>query len=485
MINVNAVFYQTTKRHNSTYRPVDSDTHITSEVVLKEATSVLYPTLSVISNLTSYNYVYLQEFSRYYFINDWTWANGLWWASCDVDVLASYRTAVYTYAGYCLRSYSDASGLIPDELAPKYQDVDINITAITSPWIANLNAGVFVVGIINNDVDAFGACSYYVLTAPQLQALKNQMMETSYIEPDSTFESVVGVSQQLFKALWNPIKYITSCMFFPIAGFGGGTEKPYLPMGWWQSSVTGTQILPTPYGSKLENIVIPKHPQYTANINYAYLKGSAYSRYILHFPPFQDIVLDSDLLIDENYIDIQLLIDPATGQGSLKVTPHDSNTVLAYTEAQIGVPMALAEISTDFTDIKTGAAGALLSQGANMLAKSSALSFLGNLKDTGESIISGIGEIATAGTTKLLSSGSNGSLAAYFNCAPQLQGIFTHVLPIHPSSMGYPCGAVKTLSTLTGFAMFYHPSVSLPAPGTASEADAINEILQTGVYCEW
>ena len=480
-----AYLYQLAKRRNSTLRPdTESNVYVQTDVVLKDATSILHPVISCSSNFSAYNYIHIPDLARYYFITEWTYDRGRWFADCDVDVLASYRTAIYTYSGYVLRSQSSPSGLIPDELAPRYQAVQQSIVNIPSPWIANLNAGVFVLGIINNDRQAFGAVSYYVLTAPQIQALKNQMMDTTNIAPDATFEDVVGVSKSLFEAMWNPIKYITSCQFFPIAGFGGGTEKPYLPLGWWTSSVTATQILPTPYGNKLESIQVPKHGQAETDNKLLYLKGSNYSRYVLHFPPFQDIILDADLLFDVDTIDIQLLIDPATGMGSLKVTPHNSTTVLAYSEAQIGVPMALAEISTDISNIKTGAIG-LLGQAAGALAKSSALSFLGDLRKTGEQIISGIGEIATAGTSKMLSTGSNGSLAAYFNCTPQLQGIFTRVLTVDGSEMGYPTCDTRILSQLTGYAMLYKPHVSIPAPGTVTEAEMIDELLSTGIFCEW
>ena len=479
-----AILYKLAKRRNSTLKPdTELNEYVETEVVLKDATSILHPDISVASDLSAYNYLHLPDLNRYYFIIEWTYDRGRWIASCDVDVLASYYTAVYTYSGYVLRSASAPSGLIPDELAPRYQDVALSTVSIASPWIANLNAGVFVVGIINNDAGAYGAVSYYVLTAPQIQALKNQMMNTAIIQPDSTFEDVVGISKDLFQAMWNPIKYITSCMFFPIAGFGGGTEKPSLPLGWWTSSVTGIQILPTPYGNKVENIQIPKHPQ-SADSKYTYLKGSNYSRYVLHFPPFQDIILDADLLFNVTSIDIQLLIDPATGAGSLKITPHESNYVIAYTEAQIGVPMALAEISTDISNIKSGGIG-LLGQAAGALAKSSALSFLGDLQKTGEQLLSGIGEIATAGSAKMLSTGSNGSLAAYFNCYPQLQAIFTRVKPVDGSLIGYPTCETKVLAQLTGYAMLYRPSINIPPPGTVTEAEMINTLLASGIYCDW
>ena len=146
--------------------------------------------------------------------------------------------------------------------------------------------------------------------------------------------------------------------------------------------------------------------------------------------------------------------------------------------------MALAEISTDISNIKSGGIG-LLGQGAGALAKSSALSFLGDLQKTGEQLLSGIGEIATAGSAKMLSTGSNGSLAAYFNCYPQLQAIFTRVKPVDGSLIGYPTCETKVLAQLTGYAMLYRPSINIPPPGTVTEAEMINTLLASGIYCDW
>ena len=65
--------------------------------VLKEGTSILRPTLvlSSSSNLGSFNYMYISEFSRYYFIDDIRSAhNNIWEISAHVDVLETYKTEI-------------------------------------------------------------------------------------------------------------------------------------------------------------------------------------------------------------------------------------------------------------------------------------------------------------------------------------------------------------------------------------------------------
>lgn len=46
-------------------------------------------------NPSTYNYCYISEFGRYYFINNITSVrNGLWKIDCSVDVLMSYKTSI-------------------------------------------------------------------------------------------------------------------------------------------------------------------------------------------------------------------------------------------------------------------------------------------------------------------------------------------------------------------------------------------------------
>lgn len=77
--------------------------------VLKEDTSLLRPVLEVVtsSNLSGYNYLYIPEFSRYYFIDDIVSLNdGRWEISAHVDVLETYKTAILTNSAVIRRQAS-------------------------------------------------------------------------------------------------------------------------------------------------------------------------------------------------------------------------------------------------------------------------------------------------------------------------------------------------------------------------------------------
>ena len=67
------------------------------EGTLREETSVINPSLIIESNsnISSYNYMYISDFNRYYFIKDITSVrNNLWRVSAHVDVLMSFKSAI-------------------------------------------------------------------------------------------------------------------------------------------------------------------------------------------------------------------------------------------------------------------------------------------------------------------------------------------------------------------------------------------------------
>lgn len=65
--------------------------------VLKESTSILRPVIRILttSDITDYNYMYISEFGRYYFIDDIiSIHNNKWDVSGHVDVLETYSTQI-------------------------------------------------------------------------------------------------------------------------------------------------------------------------------------------------------------------------------------------------------------------------------------------------------------------------------------------------------------------------------------------------------
>lgn len=115
---------QFTKRKNSTKRPNDTGTII--NCYLKDDCGALTPVIvyqptTTAQNPSDWNYAYIGSFDRYYFVNDWVYNNGLWYAYLSCDVLASYKTQIGASTQYVVRSSATFDTNIVDLLYPTKQ----------------------------------------------------------------------------------------------------------------------------------------------------------------------------------------------------------------------------------------------------------------------------------------------------------------------------------------------------------------------------
>lgn len=84
---------------------------------IKEQTDITNITLRIqtTDNLSAYNYVYVSEYGRYYFINRLeTTPTGFWVLSCRCDVLMSFADQILNLRGTVTRSESLYNGYLND-----------------------------------------------------------------------------------------------------------------------------------------------------------------------------------------------------------------------------------------------------------------------------------------------------------------------------------------------------------------------------------
>ena len=84
---------------------IDSGLDITG-CVLKDQTSILKPTIRILTNsdIYTYNYMYIAEFERYYFIDDIVSVNNnRWEVSGHVDVLETYKNSILSQSAVIRR----------------------------------------------------------------------------------------------------------------------------------------------------------------------------------------------------------------------------------------------------------------------------------------------------------------------------------------------------------------------------------------------
>ena len=82
---------------NKIGKNIDTGTTITG-ALLKEDTSILKPIIKIkssVGDIITYNYMYIEELQRYYFIDDIVSINNdIWEISAHVDVLETYKNGI-------------------------------------------------------------------------------------------------------------------------------------------------------------------------------------------------------------------------------------------------------------------------------------------------------------------------------------------------------------------------------------------------------
>ena len=389
-------FYHNNKKINSTQLPTAQVDDFGCEVEFKDVTNLYTPSviLSVdrfkdgtkIKNPMEFNYCYIPDFGRYYFVRSWSWILGRWECSLEIDVLATFKAQIGDTTTYVLRAASNYDPDIVDTKYPtKAEDArnpyqvktysDVN----NSPWNTNIyNApisdGCFIISVVNNDSGAIGAVSHYAL-APRVMA---ELMNKLYSSPNWMNITDGNISQDLQKMLINPMQYITNCMWLP-CGYDttSGVGISTIPYGWWSVSLsTGVAYrVDVSHIKRRIDMTFPtaKHPQYDTYKHW--LQLSPYTTCALYLPPFGFIPLDTSKLYGATHIDCSMEIDLITGRGVLNVSSHKTeggvtvNGGTIYNAlGQVGVPVSIAQMSVDWSRISTastwiGAAGISLATG--------------------------------------------------------------------------------------------------------------------------
>lgn len=544
--------YKHNKKVNSTSQPTQDGTTISVYVNIKDASNLFSPTLVLTADLfksgdnfvnpMDYNYCYIPDFKRYYFIKQWNWILGRWECRLEVDVLASFKTEIGNSTLYVLRSASKANGRVLENKYPVIKKIHFAETTLSpdvSPWCTNLknasiSEGFYCVGIANNDANALGSVAYYAFSCSALRDL----MYIMYRSPSWLDVTDAGISSDLQKMLLNPLQYIVSCTWIPV-GFDttGLTGINTIPVGWWSLDLPVGVVA---YRINASNTVIIKdfyfllqnHPQRTGN-EYLWLNLSPYTNVSLSFAPFGMIPLDTLRLTNADGIGVYIWIDVISGKATLHIcrayyennqwTPREE---FYQTVSQLGVPMALAQMAVDMgmignasSMVAAGAMGALSGEGLQKL-ETKAASGIGKVlsnprvqdiasrvglsdwlerkqtsladvaaQDSGGSLIDSVKETAAdignamiAAMGQCSSSGATGSfgMLAY---QPRLIHYYQYIADVDPVHNGYPLCEMTQIKTLSGFILVGNAD-DFSANCMAVERQAVLNYLEGGFYYE-
>lgn len=465
-----AIFYQFAKRTNSTKRP--SGGHEFG-IDLKAPCNIIDPEIKIATqnDPTGYNYCYLPTFSRYYWVKNWTYADGLWDASLTVDTLASYRDQIGNSTEYVTRSSAQYDGTISDGLYPATAEVRSVTSAFQGGFSKTISGGFFVIGFIAKAANSIGAITYVVMTPGNAKKLSAKLLtDVSYLSIDNA-----EISDSLTKVLFNPYQYIVSCNYFP---FDVAELTAHLPLvsnvnvGWWSIDIP-CWILGADDNNLTKSVSagIPKHPQ--AASRGGYCNASPYTDYTIFLQPFGVIPLDASKLWGAATLSIQYTVDLFTGDSILRVFT-DTNQLVHETTAKLGVPIQLSNITFD---IPSGSGGLLHTGIAAAFGGIQAALSGGSFSDVGNGILNA----AQATNADVASKGATGSTIA-FDSVPYMVARFKILVDDNNEDHGRPLCKRVQLSTIPGYIMVDDPDITLAA--TAEEIDSVKSYLKNGFFYE-
>lgn len=468
---MNITLYKFSKKTNSTAIPNSSTPLLSlSNCQIKAGCSIIHPVIEVVKDKKpiDYNYCYIDDWKRYYFIDDITYGLGVWLLSMSVDVLASFRSDILNSNQYVLRSYTEYDSSILDTYYPttsnvtkdiKYIDTNVTSGSTTIPdyFSRRYNTGAFIISVLGNNGTGV---TCYETDYTGLKQIINAL--STYVPSDMD-----DISNGIAKQLYDPFQYIVSCLWYPWAPVDAGTTYNDLYFGQYSIRVNCIELPSNQFVRYHDSVIdLPKHPKTYSRGKY--LNMSPYSEYTLYFEPFGAIPLDATKLVDATGVACRWYIDFSTGDAILNVCEKGNlSNVLSKHYAQFGIPIRL---TTSSVDILGGA--------------SSGLSTIGSLLnlDWRGAIAGAFTAVTNTAIPQPRTMGSQGSFLQQY-VIPNISAIFYDIVDEDMANVGRPLCKLKVLSSLSGYTQIGNAHIeSLTA--TDIEKNEITSLMSTGIYLE-
>ena len=479
------------KRENSTLRPTTAQiaAGTSLDCLLLDDTSLMNPTfkLNMPSNPVGFNYCFVPSFNRYFFINDWSYAQGFWYAACTCDVLASWKTEIGAGSHYVLRSASSYDGSISDDVYPANTNITGYIDyADDGDPLAYTDGECYIVGIVgytDEVIAQYGSLIYYIMTPLAFKMFLNYLMNNiddwSYLHGE--------YSEGVQKALINPIQYIKTCKRMPFnAEDITGSAVSRVQFGYYYFEISSS------YGVKRVNyynitkqkdisyIDLRQHPQ--AATRGDYLNCQPYARYTLHYGPWGDIDLDPMLLKGNNKLKLETLYDLVSGVGRLIVSGNVSTQKIIYNgTVNIGVDINLSQVYKDALGYQAATTKGVFD------AVSAGISIgsgnIGALPQGLGSITSAVQNMTRLNYPTVSGVGNSGCFLPFYD--PKnlyLTSKFNLIVDEDLSELGRPLCQTKIINTLSGYVLCSNAEAVIP--GTHEEVSKVNGYLNGGFFWE-
>lgn len=338
------------KTVNSTLTPTNYALVTTGE--LKEDTSVMTPSIKFRHHdkIESFNYAYIPEFGRRYFIQNWSWSKGFWTADMKVDTLSSYKTEIFKLWQYVARSGSDKDDYLIDGMYP--------LQSFKNLWEKSFNLfsddaidhGAYVVSVLNSG-GLSGGVTYYLMPRSTFKKFTQAILGSdAWWKPSGELGGDED-KMKFMRMLFNPIQYITRCIYLPDLATISDSVKlttTTLDIGHWKhidgDTASYIAISDDFVAKKSYKVQMYDHPQ--QNTYGLYFNSAPYRKFMISIEPFGSVVIDGADLKSDNYIYFDMKFDVTTGNCIISIT--NGEALLATLSGNIGIEVPITQYAVDY-----------------------------------------------------------------------------------------------------------------------------------------
>lgn len=451
--------YSFNKKVNSTARPSGSYKEINCNI--KDASSVINPILELRTNPLQYNYCYMPEWDRYYFINNINYDRGLWILQLNVDVLATYKSTIGNTNSYITRSSTRYDGAIIDNYYPAttrttMQMVESDTTGYS--W-TGFDDGYYILGLQGILYNSVNGVLYYQLTPQQF----TDVISGFYGNTGSSWWG--NLQKGVINSLNKIDDYIVSCAWFPVRFVTESTNHRIF-VGSYDTGVNAPRLKEDNPNFIYRYFDIPRHPQ--ASARGSYLNDAPYSRYEFHDTLIGKVELNPQIMKNISRLVEEIDIDFTTAEAHVRLFYRDNaSRIPVYSTF---VPFG-CKISLTGADVSVQG---ITSQVASAAASVATGDFLG--------VVSGIGNAILNGIPSNHSRTASGGYIQFNDAGGRLVCYFREIVDANNADKGRPWCQIAKPADITGYMEIENPHVSIS--GTANEAEMINDYMARGFYYE-
>lgn len=457
--------YSLSKRNKSDLAPTGEGLGLNVEI--KDNCSVEFPEMIFDFDpvVADYNYMVIPAWNRSYFISGSEYFHGRWFVKAVEDYLVSWNSEIKATRAFVL--YDNNTLDIVDNRIPTVATPTISKNVIkfrsdlSSP---PMRKGTYVIVSTGGD----GVEVHTIGSSAKLEGLLTDL--DNWLDTlNSTVTDVQTAITTLFKQLigTNDVpSNIRSVIYLPLVI--GGIEDHRIKLGLYD---TGIDAYQWDYDSCILEDSVDVNIPWQAN---DWRRNSPYTDLYLYIPFIGLILYPVADLIDKTTITIKSVVNITTGEMSVKVSAGD--LVLGTYGASIAAQVPIGSSGVSIPSLTTGVVKAAASVGAAIASGGESL-VMGAIASGAASVMSGLEPMST--TIGGLGGGTGANLGYNVECITAF-----HDTIVDPTAsidiIGAPTMYVKSLSSASGFVQT--AGFQIACNGTASEKDAINALMDSGVY---